>query len=97
METGKSLIGLMLKKEKVHWHRMNGLFYEMDDLGSKIISYPIIVILVSFFHYCFASMHFLFETYMFLFKKNQFLKNMEASHKKVNKAITQMAPLLARV
>jgi hypothetical protein len=79
----------MGKKEKVHYTRMYDLFEEMDDIGSKFISYPILVILVSFFHYCFASMHFLFEVYMFIFNNSRFSQNMKISHKKVDKTLSE--------
>ena len=87
MEKYNSLIDLMLKKELIHYKRMKELFYELDTVGGKLISFPIITFLVTISHYCFASMHFLFETYCYLFDKNQFEKNMLSSHKKINKII----------
>jgi len=90
MENSKTLMKLMYKKENVHYKRMIDLFHEMNDFGEKFISYPIIVILVSFFHYCFAIMHFLFELYLSIFNKIQFKQNMEVSHKKVEATLQKM-------
>ncbi len=77
MENKKiTLFKMMLIKEGKHWKLMKQLFSEMDDIGSKLISYPIIVVLVSFFHYLFSFAHFLFETVLFIFNKKQFQYNL---------------------
>lgn len=97
MENSKSLISLMYKKEKIHWSRTLSIYNEIDDIGGKVISYPILVLLVSFFHYCFAFMHMLFEVYMFIFNRKRFYVNMKESHKKADKKMLQMKPKLVTV
>jgi len=79
-----NLISIMLKKEGKHWKAMKLLYKEMTDIGAKIISYPILVILISFFHYLFSSMHFLFESYLYLFNRKQFSKNLITLNKKLS-------------
>lgn len=86
-----SLVSLVIKKERVHWLRMADMYTRMTDFGSKFISYPILVVLVSFFHYGFLGMHTAFEFVMFLFKKDQFVYNMKDSHKKTDKTIKTLA------
>lgn len=70
------LIRLMINKEKTHYLRLFSLFSQCDGFVGKLIAYPIIFMLITFFHYCFAAMHFMFETYMFFFNKEQFILNM---------------------
>lgn len=72
-----TLLWLMWKKDLIHWKRMRELYKEMDDLGSRFISYPIIFLIISVFHYMFAGMHFMFETYTWITNKTQFRKNMK--------------------
>jgi len=86
----KSLLTLMFKKEKLYFKKLRLLFREMDDFGSKYISYPIIVILVTFFHYCFATMHFLFELYLSFSNRTQFEQNMKMSHVRVDKKMSNL-------
>lgn len=86
----KSLIYLMLKKEIVHYKRMIALFSEMKEFGAKFIAFPIIFCIITFLHYCFASMHFLFEATMYVFQKTKFKQNMELMHKKTDKILNEM-------
>ena len=79
----------MIKKEKVHWKRTFGVYKEMDDIGGKMISFPIIIVLISLFHYCFAGMHLLFECTLFFTNKTRFRHNMAISHKKADKMIKE--------
>ena len=67
----------MCQKDRIHYHRMKELFFEMDDLGSKFISFPIIFILITFFHYAFVGMHLLFEASLFLFANERFKLNVQ--------------------
>ena len=80
----------MLKKEKVHYLQMKMLFGEMTDYGSKFVSYPIMVIIISFFHYCFALMHFLFESFLFITNKNQFKLNLININTSTDKQLIQI-------
>lgn len=70
-----ALLKLMISKEKIHYFRLFALFPQCDGFVGKIIAYPIIFLLITFFHYCFAAMHFMFETYMYLFNREQFELN----------------------
>ncbi len=74
----KKLFKVLYKKELIYWNRINLLFHDMEDIGSKIISYPIMVILLSIIHYCFIGMHFLFELFLYIFNRKQFNKNMNS-------------------
>ena len=86
-----TLLWLMYQKDLIHWKRMFDLFKEMDDLGSKYISYPIIVCIISAFHYMFAGMHLLFETYTWITNKKQFSKNMASlTEKLINKNLIKL-------
>lgn len=51
---------------------MGSLFLELENIGGKLIAYPIIFCLITFFHYCFAFMHTSFETFMFFYNKDRF-------------------------
>lgn len=73
----------MLEKEKIHWRRLKNLFKAIDSISGKLVSWPIIVVLVSIAHYCFAAMHFLFETYLYLFNRDQFELNMVSLSKRL--------------
>lgn len=70
-------IKIMLKKEVVHYKRMYQLFKMVEGFGGKCIAFPLMFILITFFHYCFAFMHFSFETFMYLCNRNQFEQNIE--------------------
>lgn len=74
----------MLKKEKNHYKRMIKLFKEVKQIGGKLIAFPIIFILITFFHYCFAFMHAMFETFLFFFNKEQFNINMKKNYGKIS-------------
>ncbi len=73
-----TLLAIFGKKELIHWSRMKILFNEMEDFGGKFIAYPILVILLSFFHYCFSGMHLLFELFLYLFNRKQFKQNLKS-------------------
>ena len=70
-----TLLEIVLKKEVVHWKRMWQMFSIMEGLAGKLISYPIIVALITVFHFAFAGMHLLFEIFMFFFFRDQFKQN----------------------
>lgn len=72
-----NLIKIMLKKETIHYKRMCQLFKMVEGFGGKCIAFPLMFIIITFFHYCFALMHFLFETFMYLCNRNQFERNVE--------------------
>ena len=72
-----TLIELLFKKEIIHWLRMKVLFGEMEGIGAKLIAFPIIVSIITGFHYCFAGMHSLFEITMFFANRTQFRNNMK--------------------
>ncbi len=82
-----TLIAVMLLKEKIHWIRMGRLFFEMDSIGAKVVTYPIIVVIITAFHYAFAGMHFMFEFVMFLLNRKQFKGNMIKLHDKAFKTM----------
>lgn len=92
-----TLLKIMFAKEKIHWARMCFLFDEMEGIGGKLITYPIIVIIISFFHYCFATMHFLFECVMFLFNHNQFKLNIVSLQKSVEKTNKEHSERIKKV
>lgn len=71
-----TLIGVFLKKEKIHWRKMKQMFSKFKTTASKIVAFPIITLLVSIGHYCFAIMHFLFEVFLWVFLKDQFKLNL---------------------
>lgn len=73
----------MWQKEKIHWNRMMLLFKKMDTFGAKIISYPIIVLIVSIGHYAFMSMHTSFELVLFFTNKCHFKKNLNTINNKI--------------
>lgn len=84
MENKKlTLLTIMWNKEKIHWSRMLKLFIKMDTFGAKIISYPIIVLLVSFGHYAFMFMHTSFELVLFFMNKPHFIKNLNTINNKI--------------
>jgi hypothetical protein len=70
------LISILTKKEQMHWSRMIRLKKEMIGIGGTLITYPIIVFILSISHYAFAGMHTGFEIYMYLFNRKQFELNM---------------------
>lgn len=73
----------MLIKEGIHYSRLFKLYNRIKGWAGKLISYPIIFLTITFFHYCFASMHFLFETFLYIFKGKQFDENMKNLYKSV--------------
>ena len=88
MENKKiTLIQLLGLKEKIHWMRMKCLFGEMDDFGSIVIAYPILVILITICHYSFAIMHFFFESVMFFMNKEQFKSNLKKINESTNRTL----------
>lgn len=58
---------------------------ELENIGGKLIAYPIIFCLITFFHYCFAFMHTSFETFMFFYNKDRFALNVANMEKRLNK------------
>lgn len=58
---------------------------ELENIGGKLIAYPIIFCLITFFHYCFALMHTSFETFMFFYNKDRFVLNVANMEKRLNK------------
>lgn len=78
------LIKILLVKEKVHYKRMGKLFMELEDIGGKLIAYPIIFTLVTFFHYCFAFMHASFETFLYFYDKERFVVNVSNMERRIN-------------
>lgn len=77
------LLKIMLKKEKVHYKRMIELFKEIDGIGGKCIAFPLMLTLITFFHYCFAFMHCGFETFLYICNRNQFDCNIKVMTKHV--------------
>lgn len=72
-----NLIRIMASKEKVHYTRLFKVFNKIKGWAGKFISWPILFVTITFFHYCFATMHFLFETFLFIFKREQYNSNMK--------------------
>ena len=70
------LIKILWIKEGKHWGRMGDMLKAINSLPGKIISWPILCVIISVFHYCFAVMHFLFETFLYFFNHNQYQRNM---------------------
>ena len=70
------LIWILWQKEIKHWSRMFDMLGAIHSVSGKLISWPILSIIISFFRYCFAGMHFLFETFLFVFNREQFNENM---------------------
>lgn len=64
---------------------MGRLFFEVENIGGKLIAYPIIFSLITFFHYCFAFMHTSFETFMYFYDKNRFILNVKVMENKLYK------------
>ena len=77
------LLKMIWKKEIKYWKRMSEVFKNIPGVGGKIISFPLIVILVTPFHYAFALMHAFFEFCLMFCNKKQFDKNMETHFKMV--------------
>ncbi|MCK9575522.1 MAG: hypothetical protein WC979_02135 [Candidatus Pacearchaeota archaeon] len=92
MESNKiTLLKIFLLKEFVHWLRMGKLWTEIGtDIGARFIAYPIIVILVSIFHYMFAFMHFAFETYLYISSREQFRQNLLKMEAKTRELISKL-------
>ena len=80
-----TLIQILYLKEIIHWTRMKEMFSLMEGFLAMILIYPLLVILISFFHYAFALMHALFETFMFIFYNKQFKQNLINIKLKINK------------
>ena len=78
-----TLAKIIWKKEQVHWDRMLEMIDAVSSIGGKIIAWPILVLLISAFHYAFAGMSILFETFMFFFYRGQFKMNMKNIYKKM--------------
>lgn len=76
---------LLLSCTTARIHRMGSLFLELENIGGKLIAYPIIFCLITFFHYCFAFMHTSFETFMFFYNKDRFALNVANMEKRLNK------------
>lgn len=70
------LLEILWNKEKIHYKRLKKCFNNMNNWSGKLIAWPLVCIIVTFFHYCFALMHFLFESFMFFYNKKQFEENM---------------------
>lgn len=64
---------------------MGRLFFEVENIGGKLIAYPIIFSLITFFHYCFAFMHTSFETFIYFYDKNRFILNVTNMENKLYK------------
>ena len=91
-----TLIGVLFKKESIHWIRMGRLFAEMPSIGAKLITYPIIVLIITLFHYAFAGMHTLFEIIMYIINRRQFKFNMDNLYIKSNECLKSLKkPLYA--
>ena len=71
-----TFLHILLKEEALHWKRMGYMFKVMEGESGKFIAFPICVIIVSFFHYCFEFMHILFTIFMFAFYNKQFKENL---------------------
>ena len=69
------LLKIMLKKEKIHYKRLFGMFEHCKGFGGKAIIFPLVFIMVTIAHYCFASMHFIFETFLYFKNREQFNLN----------------------
>lgn len=84
MENKKiTLMLILFLKECIHWKRMGKLWNEVGtDIGARFIAYPIIVILITIAHYCFAFMHTMFECSLAIFMNAQFKMNLINLHKK---------------
>lgn len=65
-----------MKKESNHYKRLYKCLKDIHTVAGKVVSWPIICVTITFFHYCFAVMHFMFETFLFVFKRKQFEANM---------------------
>jgi len=76
------LLGILAKKERIHYGRLGKCFMEMNWAG-KILTFPIIAFLITILHYMFATMHLMFETCMYLFNRGQFEKNIVSMEKSI--------------
>lgn len=79
------LLRILWNKEGIHYRRLGKCLANMDNWPARLIAWPLICIIITIFHYCFASMHFLFESFLFLFKRKQFNSNMTSLWKNVSK------------
>lgn len=78
------LLEILWIKEKIHYKRLKKCLNNMDNWPARLIAWPLVCVIVTFFHYCFALMHFLFESFMFLYNRNQFKQNMINFKKELN-------------
>jgi len=85
-----NIFKVFFKKEKIHWKRMIKLFRELTGIGERIISFPILVVLISIFHYAFALMHFLFESVMFFSNKEQYKHNIAVIDRNLIKVMKEI-------
>jgi len=79
------LLRILLIKESIHYKRLYKCLGDIHTVAGKIVSWPIICLVITFFHYCFATMHLLFETFLFLFKREQFNVNVVNLEKKLKR------------
>lgn len=73
---------ISVQKEKIYWKRIKNMFKSISSWPGKIISGPILLITITFFHYCFFLMHFMFEGFLYITNRKQYRKNMENLEKR---------------
>lgn len=76
------LFWILWRKEINYWVRMWELRKKISTVIGKIISWPILCILITPFHYAFSLAHFLFETFLFVTDRKQFEYNIKEHAKK---------------
>lgn len=72
-----TLFGIFLKKEIVHWNRMNNLLKTIKEWYFKYTIGLLAIMIISLFHYMFAIMHISYEIVLFIFANKQFKNNLQ--------------------
>lgn len=75
--TYRTLLEVMVNKEILHYKRMKEMYHSSSNVLWKLIMFPILFVLVTFFHYLFELVHFLFETFQYIFDRKQFVINIK--------------------
>jgi hypothetical protein len=72
-----TLFNILWKKEKSHWRMIKEMLKTKFKGASKYTFGIIVALLVTLFHYMFATMHTLYEIVLFIFARNSFKANLQ--------------------
>ena len=68
---------LILKNESRYWDRMFGSISDFKGILGKLILWPLLIILVTPFHWIFTLAHVLFETWVYFTDPLKFEENIK--------------------